>query len=161
VKPIVLAFASLLAATPAHAQSDACAMKTASLARQADAVALVEMEKIGSAPGFWSGQFAAKQSVTYRVVRALKGKLGAAEFSLDYNIVDGSRIVESNRAELKQSLFKVGNRVIVFLRVRSVPRPNGEHSMLFQSLSDDCSVLPAFAATTAAVTRFTATSTAR
>jgi hypothetical protein len=161
MKPLVLAFASLLATMPAHAQSDVCTTKAAPLSQQADAVALVEIEKVGSAPGFWSGQLAAQQRVTYRVVRVLKGQLAATEFSLDYYIVDGSRIVESHNAELKRSLFKVGSRVIVFLRVRSVPRPNGEDSMLFQSLSDDCSVLPASAAVTAAVTQSTAASTAQ
>ena len=161
MKALVLAFASLLAAVSARAQSDACATRVAPLAQQADAVALVEIEKIGSAPGFWSGQLAAQQSVTYRVVRVLKGKLNVTEFSLDYYIVDGSRIVESHKAELKHSLFKIGNRVIVFLRVRSVQRSNGEQSMILQSLSDDCSVLPASPATMAAVTRSTVTSMAR
>ena len=161
MKPLVLAFASLLAATSAQAQANECATKVSPLAQQADAVVLVEIEKIGPALGFWSGQLAAQQSVTYRVVRMLKGQLGVPEFSLDYYIVDGSRIAESHKAELNHRLFKMGSRVIVFLRVRGVSDPNGETSMLFQTLYDDCSVLPASAATTAAVTRSLTTSTAR
>ena len=161
MKTLVLAFASLLAAMSAQAQANSCATKVAPLAQQADAVVLVEIEKIGPAPGFWSGQFAAQQSVTYRVVRGLKGQLGVTEFSLDYYIVDGSRISESHQAELNRSLFKIGNRVIVFLRVRNVRGSNGEESILFQTLYDDCSALPASAATTAAVTRSVATSMAR
>ena len=161
MKPLVLAFALLLTARAAKAQENACATKIAPLAHQADAVVLVEIEKVGHSPGFWSGQLAAQQTVTYRVVRVLKGELGVTEFSLDYTLVDGSRIVESHRAELNHSIFKIGNRVLVFLRVRSVPHPNGQESMLFQSLLDDCSVLPASAATTTAVTRSTATSVAR
>lgn len=143
MKPLLaLLVCCLITVAPRAEVRGQCVNRIAKLTRQAGAVVVAEVTDAGRAPGFWSGIIAAQQTVKYRVDNVLKGNLKGSSFTVDYYVVHGSRLSEKNTPELNRALFRVGNKVLLFLHSRTVQLPNGTERLVVTAVSDqECAVL--------------------
>lgn len=111
------------------------------LARKAEFVVLAEVVEVKPAPGFWSGQFAAVQYVRYKLIRSLKGNLTAREIDVGHYVVKNSLTADKDHARLSPGLFKVGNRLILFIDVDRQHKQEAEPESgrgRFVSLDENC-----------------------
>ena len=88
-------------------------------AGKADAVVIAKVRSVGAPPPAWSSAFAAYQEVKYQVVRWLHKP--AREPSGDsivvfHPVVAKSFTADAHEPKLRESLFRVGSELILFLR---------------------------------------------
>jgi len=155
MKPLLLFLSSCLIATSLYAEAVTnCKGSIPKQTRQADIVVVGEVLNVGDAPGFWSGQSAALQKVSFRLKSVLKGTFTEPEFSVEYYVLHGSRLSAKEAPRLNGFLFKSGNALLLFLSVRNVGLPNDrERAIVKPAQDEECSVQIASAATVEAVKR--------
>ncbi len=98
-------------------KADTSQEKWPARAANADLILVVEVTRVGPSAGFWSGILAASQQVRFKLVKILKGTLNASEVQVEYYLVKNDELVDRKVPRLSPKLFKVGNQLIVFLRV--------------------------------------------
>lgn len=88
----------------------------AQLLDHSDDIFVGEVLKLGPAPRGYSGAFVSYQSVTYRVLRVLKGPSHESELQVFYPIW-GDKVIEVNgRAALSPDYFRIGRIFLIFAR---------------------------------------------
>ena len=107
------------------------------LARNTQLVVVAEIVEVKPAPGFWSGQFAAVQYVHYKVIESLKGKT-AGEIEVGHYVVKNSLTADKDHARLSPELFKVGNRLILFIQPDKRNQKAELGSLAFLSQDEHC-----------------------
>jgi hypothetical protein len=88
-------------------------------ASKADAVAIAKVRSVGTPPPAWSGAFAAYQEVQYQVVRWLHKPAHEPQGDLIvvfHPIVAKSLTADAHDPKLRESLFRIGSELILFLR---------------------------------------------
>ncbi len=127
-----------------HAQIDReCRPFIAANAGKANTVVLAKIVSVGPSPGYWSGLLEARQQVTYKVQRLLKGTLHARQFSLNILVVANSPEADRDKPQLNPKLFYPGATQILFLNARLVKVPNVTEQELVDLIDTRCSIATA------------------
>jgi hypothetical protein len=90
-------------------------------ARKADAVAIAKVKSVGAPPPAWSGVYAAHQQVEYRLVRWLKKpaqETAGDSLVVFHPVVAKSLTADEHHPKLRESVFRPGAEVILFLRMK-------------------------------------------
>lgn len=77
-----------------------------------------EVMSLGPEPAHWSGRTPAFQSVKYRIVDMLKGKLEGPQAEVSHLVVKNSPIARSDRAGLSPDYFHPGRKFLVGVQLR-------------------------------------------
>lgn len=85
------------------------------LVKEADMVVLAEVTDVQPSPGYWSGQFPATQSVSYKVLEVFKGSLNSNTLSHKFYVVKNGRLSDKQEPRLSPSLFARQKRHLLFL----------------------------------------------
>lgn len=107
--------------TPSQFDSQDLIDHTTQIQTNADNAELVlsgTITAIGTAPEFWSGIATSTQSVTYTIDAVLKGTYTETTLILNHLLVEGSRQAGTTPG-LNTTLFAVGSRLILFLKLNS------------------------------------------
>jgi hypothetical protein len=107
------------------------------LAHKVGFVVVAEVVEVKPAPGFWSGQLAAVQYVRYKVIESLKGKT-AREIEVGHYVVKNSLTAAKDQARLSPELFKVGNRLILFIQLDQRNQKAEPGNLTFLSQDENC-----------------------
>jgi hypothetical protein len=89
---------------------------------KADLVIVAKVQSVGAGPGVWSGLLAAYQEVRYQTISYLKRRPQEKEVSsivVFHPVVAKSLTAEPQTPKLKESLFKPGAELILFLKQRN------------------------------------------
>lgn len=111
------------------------------LTHKTEFIVVAEVVEAKPAPGFWSGQLAAVQYVRYKVIESLKGNSTAQEIDVGHYVVKNSLTADKDRARLSSELFRVGNRLILFIEVdrrKTEPKPS---TVTFLSQDENCGAI--------------------
>lgn len=73
-----------------------------------------KIETIGKSDGVWCGLIASKQTVTYTIENILKGTCKDKTIDVSFLLISGAKYIDDT-PRVKPSVFKAGNRHIVFL----------------------------------------------
>lgn len=86
--------------------------------QKAEAVFVGQVIAMDQSPASWSGTLAVYQSVSYRVLRTLKGHVGAQgdQVAVRHLLAQGSPTADEQEPRLRASLFAPGQRLLVFAR---------------------------------------------
>lgn len=88
--------------------------------READLIVVARVVSVGPPPPAWSGIFAAWQRVDYQIVRWLKKRKEdqtAQSIAVWHPVVFGSPIADPTAPRLRESVFRPGAELIIFVRV--------------------------------------------
>lgn len=88
----------------------------------ADMILVGKVKSVGPPPGAWSGAFAAWQSVDYQVIRLLKKSekgLPLQAIVVFHMVVSGSKTANTAAPRLRESLFRPGAELILFVREKN------------------------------------------
>ena len=107
------------------------------LTRNTQLVVVAEIVEVKPAPGFWSGQFAAVQYVHYKIIESLKGNT-AGDIEVGHYVVKNSLTADKDRARLSPKLFKVGNRLILFIQTDQRNQKAEPSRVTFLSQDENC-----------------------
>jgi len=90
-------------------------------ASKSDAVAIAKVKSVGPSPQAWSGLLATYQEVHYQAVRWLKkppNETKGDTIAVFHPLVAKSLTADDHYPKLRESLFRVGAEVMLFLRLK-------------------------------------------